>query len=268
MITIGLTGFTDHPELLSKREGLAEYAQTFPVVEIDSSAYGVPLSTTVTRWLSQVPRGFRFIVKATQTMTRHHPASRSELIDEFARFDSAFTPMLISGQLQTILFQFPPMFAATPANVRYLAQIRTWLPEVPLAVEFRHTSWFTEAMRASTLEVLRDNELANMVVDEPQTPTNSVPFLPVRTAGDTLYVRLHGRNQAGWLRGERAQRTNYDYSDEELGQLAAAVAGKSDNTVFIFNNNAGHAAARNALRLRDMLNLEFDNLAPQQLDLF
>lgn len=268
MITIGLSGFTDHPELLGKSGGLTAYARYFPVVEIDSTAYGLPRAAVVTNWLNQVPATFQFIVKATQQMTRHVTLDRAATIQAFAEFDEVFAPMISRGQMQTILFQMPPQFAATPANIRYLALIRQWLPDLAIAVELRHHSWFAPAMRDSTLTLLRDNQLENVVVDEPQAPNRSIPFVPELTAGDNLFVRLHGRNQAGWVSGERKERTNYDYTDSELLAIADATTKLAPNTTFIFNNNGDHAAARNALRLQELLGVEFDGLAPRQLDLF
>ncbi len=268
MITIGLAGFTDHPELLGRGEGLAEYAQTFPVIEIDSTAYGIRKQAVIQNWVNQVPPTFKFIIKASRLMTRHQQANRATLIQEFALFEDGLEPMIDRGQLATVLFQFPPYFAANAANARYLARLRQWLPEIPIAVELRHGSWFAPEMRQATLDLLRDAKLQNVAVDEPQTPNNSVPFVPELTAGDTLFVRLHGRNQAGWLSGEHKERTNYTYTVEELQTIVAATEGKAPNTLFIFNNNGDHAAFQNACDLQLLLGVTFTGLAPKQLDLF
>ena len=55
MISIGLTGFTDHPELLTDGGGLTEYAQNFPVVEIDTTAYGIRKQAVVANWQAHRP---------------------------------------------------------------------------------------------------------------------------------------------------------------------------------------------------------------------
>ncbi|WP_155286778.1 DUF72 domain-containing protein [Lacticaseibacillus zhaodongensis] len=268
MISIGLTGFTDHPELLTDGGGLTEYAQNFPVVEIDTTAYGIRKQQVVANWQAQVPAGFSFILKATRLMTQHQHANTATLIQEFALFADSLQPLVAEDQLRSVLFQFPPRFAASAKNVRYLARLREWLPTLPISIELRNSSWFAPSMRATTLETLRSAHLANVAVDEPQVGANSVPFVPELTAGDTLYVRLHGRNRSGWISGAVKERTNYDYSDEELRQIATDAAGKAENICYIFNNNAGHAAARNALRLQEILGVQFAGLAPKQLDLF
>ncbi|WDF82290.1 DUF72 domain-containing protein [Lacticaseibacillus pabuli] len=267
MIEIGVSGFTDHPDILSPRGGLAEYAQTFPVVEVDSTAYGIRKQSVMIGWRGLVPEGFRFIIKATNLMTQHQTADRATLIQEFALFADSIAPLIETEQLATILFQFPPRFGATARNVRYLAWIRELMPTLPIAVEFRNPSWFETGMRDSTLELLADSRMSNVAVDEPQTTGGSIPLVP-ETFGDTLFVRLHGRNRAGWASGERSERTNYDYSDDELREIATACAGVAQNVCYIFNNNAGHAAARNAQRLQELLGVEFNGLAPKQMSLF
>ncbi len=114
-----------------------------------------------------------------------------------------------------------------------------------------------------------------MIVDQPQTPNNSVPTIPLST-NDTLAIyRLHGRNYEGWL-GEslndwRAERTLYNYKKEELVEFATTVEtleSKTQEVCVIFNNNSGGHAAQNAFSLQDILDISFENLSPRQLDLF
>ncbi|WP_125572283.1 DUF72 domain-containing protein [Lacticaseibacillus songhuajiangensis] len=268
MISIGLTGFTDHPEITGKGGGLAEYAQNFPIVEIDTTAYGIRKRSVFADWRAQVPANFRFIVKATRLMTRHQHVNEATLIQEFALFADSIEPLVVAGQLEQVLFQFPPRFGANARNARYLAHLRKLLPTLPLGVELRNSSWFAPSMKASTLELLADAHITNFAVDEPQVPGGSIPFVPVPAYGDTLYVRLHGRNRQGWISGAREVRTDYDYSDEQLREIATACAGRAENICYIFNNNAGHAAAPNALRMQEILGVQFAGLAPKQLDLF
>lgn len=268
MIQIGLTGFTDHPDLLGRQGGLPVYAQTFPIVEVDSTAYGIPKRSVVRNWQTQVPPTFQFILKATRVMTRHQSVDRATLIQEVALFCDSLAPLVESGQLAGMLMQMPPHFGASAANVRYLTGMRQLMPNLPLLIEFRNPSWFTPDMKQTTLDLMTEARLTNVAVDEPQTPGNSIPFIPQLTTGDTLYVRLHGRNRAGWLSGQREQRTRYRYSDDELTEIATACAGQAENVCYIFNNNADHDAARDALRLQEILGVTFTGLAPKQMSLF
>lgn len=273
MIEVGLTAVAEHPSLAAngKASTLAELAAYFPVVEIDAGFYAVPRLTTVQRWLTQVPAGFRFIVKATQTITTHNRPELTAILADLAALKTAMAPLRESGQLAAVLLQWPPYFGVNPKNVRYLRWLRQQLPDWPLAVEFRNNSWYLPVYRESTLGLLRELGLIHVVVDEPQTASGSVPLVAEATA-DLTIMRLHGRNQAGWLANGpnwRGERTNYRYDDDALralGTVAKGLAGKQ--VIVIFNNNGGGDAAANALRFIALNGLHFDGLAPRQMGLF
>lgn len=111
--------------------------------------------------------------------------------------------------------------------------------------------------------------------DEPQAGSGSVPFVPIATHDQAL-VRIHGRNVHGWRNighGEnwRKVRFLYDYNEQELQQLSEQVRflnSQTEQVIVLFNNNSGGHAAKNAKRMQQMLQLEFENLAPKQLGLF
>ncbi|WP_010631271.1 DUF72 domain-containing protein [Sporolactobacillus vineae] len=92
--------------------------------------------------------------------------------------------------------------------------------------------------------------------------------------GDSVLIRLHGRNTAGWLNhgpNWQAVRCLYRYSAEEMDQLAgyvAALARRVQNSCILFNNNSGGAAADNARQLIGLLGLHYSGLASRQIDLF
>ena len=73
-ITMGMTTWTEHPVLIHDEQRpvrLDEYAQHFPVVEVDTFFYALPQISTIQNWLATVPPTFQFIVKANQKMTLH-----------------------------------------------------------------------------------------------------------------------------------------------------------------------------------------------------
>ncbi|MGH2189177.1 DUF72 domain-containing protein, partial [Enterococcus faecium] len=113
-----------------------------------------------------------------------------------------------------------------------------------------------------------------VIVDEPQIPTNPVPFYPYVTNPNLVLFRFHGRNAAGWLANDaewRKKRTLYHYNTQEIADLSEAVLKMSQEAKevgVIFNNNSGGDAAENALQMQKVLNLSYDDLNPKQLDLF
>ena len=61
------------------------------------------------------------------------------------------------------------------------------------------------------------------------------------------------------------------YNQEELQELADAVQtlNKQVSELYVvFNNNSEHDAFPNAKEMMEMLELEYEGLAPKQLDLF
>ena len=270
MINVGLTSVADHPELATRgnRSTFSDYAQHFPVLELDTTFYGLKPVEQVRHWQAQVPSGFQFIIKATRTMTKHEESA--DTVADFSKFNDMVAPLVASHQLQAVLCQFPPYFGVTAENVRYLQQLNRLLPDLPVAIEFRHPSWYLPAYRANTMALLQAAGNIQVIVDEAQTTSGSVPLVPIATNANLTMMRLHGRNPAWGRTGAKTtERTNYRYSQEELQQFGIIAQHlKSKNVTVIFNNNGGHDAAANAQSLIDLLGLDFPGLAPQQLDLF
>ncbi|API89668.1 hypothetical protein BKP56_10535 [Marinilactibacillus sp. 15R] len=278
MNTIGLTGWSDHPLItLEKSRKLENYSSYFPVVELDTSFYAIPPQKNISSWIEKTPDTFQFIPKAYKAMTQH-----KEWVEEFSSidqmfevFNQTFAPMLKENKIKAFLFQFPPYFDCTKQNVTYLRRVRKLMHDLPVAIEFRSQSWFTEQNKNKTLEFLRQLNFINVIVDQPQTPNNSVPTIPVSTNDSLSIYRLHGRNYGGWL-GEdikdwRSERTLYNYDKEELvdfSKTAKSLEKTSHEVCIIFNNNSGGHAASNALSLQEILGITFNNLSPRQLDLF
>ena len=80
-ILVGTSNWADHerfyPAALEKgarqREKLTYYARFFPIVEVDTTFYGIPRLSTVEGWLQRTPPGFRFNVKAYRSLTGRDP---------------------------------------------------------------------------------------------------------------------------------------------------------------------------------------------------
>lgn len=281
MITIGLTTWKEHPALIGGEERpvtLTEYAGRLPVVELDTPFYGIPRQSTVANWQAAVPDGFQYILKANQVMTRHdrqHPLEEAGITAAFDQFIMAIQPMVTAGKLMTVLFQFPPFFNRTTANIQYLRDVRLKMGKLPVAVEFRSPSWFeTPGMTADVMAYLQSLKLTNVTTDEPHNLNDGIPLVETVTTPELAVVRLHGRNAQGWFNQGadwRKTRTLYRYSEAELQDIAVLVkrvAQHAQQVCVIFNNNSAKDAAPNALRLQEILGLHWQNLAPQQLDLF
>ncbi len=282
MIYVGLTSWGDHPSLYfnestSSKYKLVDYSAHFPIVEVDSAFYAIPSVANVEKWCKETPASFRFVVKAYQGMTGHLREdlpfdTKNDMFDAFKEAIQAFHK---HGKLGLILFQFPPWFDCEPMNINYLRYIRQQLPNERIAIEFRNQTWFHTQMQDKTLQFLQEMRFIHTICDEPQAGVGSIPFVPEITHEDVL-IRMHGRNLFGWrnignTENWRKVRFLYDYSKEELMWLAEQIRlleKRARNIYVLFNNNSDYHAAPNAKALLALLNIEFKELSPKQLNIF
>ncbi|MBM7541982.1 DUF72 domain-containing protein [Amphibacillus cookii] len=283
MIYIGLTGWGDHyslyPADLKAKDKLAEYSSYFPTVEVDASFYAVQPIRNAEKWVNETPQSFRFVVKAYQGMTGHQ---RTELpypnkTEMFEAFKASLVPYIEADKLAMVLFQFPPWFDCKEEHILYLKYCKQRMDNIPVALEFRHQSWFAKSNREKTLAYMRTDNWIHTIADEPQAGDGSIPIVPVATNQQTTLIRFHGRNVHGWNRPKtkstnwREVRYLYNYNQAELlewKQRIKALEEQSQDIYLLFNNNSGGDAANNAQALQRMLGIGYQDLASQQLRLF
>jgi uncharacterized protein YecE (DUF72 family) len=292
-ILVGTTSWTEKtlvesgrfypPDVHSAEDRLRFYASRFPVVEVDSTYYGLPSSRNASLWAERTPDGFVFDVKAFRLFTQHQTLPDAlpkdiregldlskknlyykdmpeEILDElWARFRSALDPLRQSEKLGVVLFQFAPWFVYRPSSLELIAACAERLPGDRIAVEFRNKSWFAGKHLEETVAFEREHGFVHVVVDEPRGFPSSVPAVWEATSPDLAIVRLHGRNRATWAKKgiSTAERFNYLYSEEELQELAESVnglGGHARELHVLFNNCYRDNAQRNALDLQALMN--------------
>jgi uncharacterized protein YecE (DUF72 family) len=293
-ILVGTTSWTEKtlvesgrfypPDIHTAEARLRFYASQFPVVEVDSSYYGLPSSRNASLWAERTPDGFVFDIKAHRLFTQHQtppdalpkdirerlaPVAKknlyykdmpAEVLDElWSRFRSALDPLRSTGKLGVVLFQFAPWFVFRPSSLELIAACVERLPGDRIAVEFRNKSWFAERHADETIAFEREHGLIHVVVDEPQGFASSVPAVWEATSPDLAVVRLHGRNRTTWVKKgiSAAERFNYLYSSEELRELAGSVnrlRKHAKELHVLFNNCYRDNAQRNALDLQALMN--------------
>jgi uncharacterized protein YecE (DUF72 family) len=294
-LRVGTAGWTDRtllaagvfypPGVESPEERLRYYASRFPLVEVDSSYYGLPVRRNAELWAERTPDGFTFDIKAYALMTGHPtevarlpkvlrealPASIAsanrvyprdlppEIYDEvWSIFREAIEPLVASGKLGSVLLQYPQWFTPSSAARNALLEARDRLAGVACTIEFRNQRWFAESERGRTLAFLRDHALPYVIVDEPQGLPNSVPPIAAVTAPTLAVVRMHGRRDDMWNRRgvSVADKFRYLYDRDELASWVPRVlevAEKADETHVIFNNCYANYGTTNALEMSAML---------------
>lgn len=275
VIRVGTCAWADHEEYYPKglppSERLAYYARHFAIVEVDSSFYHLQPPKWYASWAEKTPEHFVFNVKAYGAMTRHHREPRpgeENLPEVFKRFEASIQPLREAGKLKALHFQFPPWFVRSAENKEWIHYCRDFFKDDLVAVEFRHNSWFQGAEGGETLAMLRRLKAVNVVCDEPQVGSGTVPAVVAVTDPRLSIVRYHGRNAGTWyMKAETtAQRFDYLYSRDELQAWVAPVReleAQADEVHLLMNNNRSNYAVRNALDLMDLLGLPVPERDPR-----
>ena len=270
--TCNWADFTEwYPRAMKPAERIGYYAQRFSVVEIDSTFYALMPRRNFEGWAAKTPDDFVFDVKAYRTLTRHGAAYEPGVRhadadpgydppeDDFQKFAYQIAPLREAGKLRAVLFQFPPWFKRSEANLEHIETCREYLPDHLLAVEFRHRSWLEPAVSDDTFRFLRDREIVYTIVDEPQIGSASAPPVVAVTNPALALLRFHGRNAETWyLKGAASsrERFNYLYSEEELAEWAPKieqVAQQAGEVHVLMNNNFASHALTNAQQFQQML---------------
>lgn len=277
MDAIGLTTWSEHPHLLPnlKKPALSDYAEVFPIVELDTFFYGLKAPSVTEKWALQVPEEFKFILKVPRELTWQTELAVNQTYEQlFQDFLKTIAPIQQWGKVGGILLQFPPDFTLTETTLNYLKFARKQLPKLPILLELRHRSWYRPEFQRSLVTLLRELQITIANIDEPDVGEESVPLVPLITTPQLSFWRFHGRNAENWAKkgfGSKKGRTLYRYSEPELVELAEKVQQVNrqvDRNYIIFNNNANFDAADNALRFSELLGLNYRAPGDEQLDLF
>ncbi len=275
----------------SAEERLAFYAGTFPVVEVDATYYALPSARVAQAWVDRTPPDFVFDAKAHALMTgqptevkrlpkdirtalpaelaakprlyaRDLPA---ELRDEVWRmFLEGLEPLRQSGQLGSILLQFPRWFFPTSDNREVILEARNRLGDIKSAVELRSETWFNEKNLDRTMRFLREYKIPFVMVDGPQGLRSSVPPIAAVTSPDLAIVRFHGRRVETWeAKGiPVVERFRYLYTDEELAEWLPRIREAAEDARemhILMNNCYANYGSTNARELAAMLEAELQS---------
>lgn len=290
MISVGISSWTEPtlvsssfypPEATTAEARLRFYASKFPMVEVDSTFYAIPNEKTARLWVERTPADFVFHAKAYALLTQHPttparlPKDLREKIRQkganvyfgdlgpreketvWDRFRDGLQPLHDAGKLGAVVFQFPKWFLPSPVSYRFMEDIREWLPDFRIAVEFRQESWMKEVRRERVLTFLKDHSFTYVVVDEPQGFPSSVPPVVAATAPLAL-VRFHGRNRETWEKKgiSTAEKFRYLYDRAELEAWLPGLremAKQAKEVHAVMNNCYADYAVRNAEDLAGLL---------------
>lgn len=296
-ILVGTASWTDKtlvacgrfypPECRTAEERLRFYARQFPLVEVDSSYYGMPTPQNARLWAERTPGDFVFNVKAFRLFTGHQAPVAAlhrdlqqalgpdvprtlyyadlpgEIRDElWRRFREALAPLQAAGKLGAVHFQFAPWLLRNRESMAHVEHCVQRMQGFLLAAEFRHATWFHGEHLERTLAWERALGVAHTVVDSPQGFANCVPCVWDVTHPELAVVRLHGRNKETWNRkgpAASSARFDYRYGADELAAMLPEIehlATQARQVHVVFNTNNEDQGQVGAAMLRALLRVK------------
>jgi uncharacterized protein YecE (DUF72 family) len=235
---------------------------------------------SVARWADQTPDGFSFDIKLHRLLSRH--AGKVDSLPDKLRGEAEFAsrgrvrltprleralldqtlegiaPLVEAGKLGAFLLQLSPSFEPRKHVLSELDELVDHLAPHPVAIEFRHRAWVRGEQLERTLGHLEAIGAVFVCVDAPRgRQITLLPPIDAVTNGRLAYLRAHGRNAEGWVRGKSvAERFGWVYSDGELEEIHARVERLAEavpTVRLMFNNNKGADAPHAAERFRELV---------------
>ncbi len=194
-------------------------------------------------------------VASKRSLYPHH-LDPDALEEVWARFVDALAPLRRAGKLGAVLLQYPSWFVPKRDNRDELARARERLGDLPVCVEFRTPGWLSTRDRDRTVALLRDLDLALVVVDAPKV--SKLKTVLTTTSDDLAVVRFHGRADDTWnaRTGSAAERFRYLYSKRQLQAWRPRLeelASEAREVHALMNNCYRDHGVRNAAELQQLV---------------
>lgn len=189
-----------YPSDLPNSRFLEHYSGVFDTVEINNTFYRFPSASILEGWREGTPPTFRFSIKANQGITHK---GRLKDVEELTR-DFVERCHVLEDKLAVILFQLPPYLRRDDDRLGAFLDILP--PEGRYAFEFRHQSWFDDAV----MEQLRQAGAALCIsesekLDTPRAVTANFAYLRLRK---DEYEDAELRDWATWIDDRLAEGTD------------------------------------------------------------
>ena len=213
-----------YPKSVPQRAWLEFYADRFQTVESNNAFYMLPKPETFKAWADRTPDDFVMAVKANRYLT--HIKRLRDPAEPVERFVANATKL--GRKLGPILVQLPPNLKADLDSLD--ETLRRFGKVAPIAVEFRHDSWWTDETRS----LLERHSAALCLADR-----NSKPVTALWKTTDWCYLRFH----------EGAANPHPCYGRTSLRTWAERIAevwGPDADVWVYFNNDPIGCALRDA----------------------
>lgn len=169
------------------KDELQYYSSQFNCIELNATFYRIFPSDTYEKWYDKTPEGFKFFPKMTNEVSHLRRLNDQvyPVVDRYLEVTA-----LLREKMGTIFLQMHNNF--NPKNWdRVVRFVEYWPKEFPLAMEFRHTDWFTDETVAQELyHLLEENNIANVLVDT----AGRRDLMHMRLTNNEAFIRYVGAN--------------------------------------------------------------------------
>eukprot|EP00928_Gymnodinium_smaydae_P098918 TRINITY_DN930_c1_g1_i1.p1 TRINITY_DN930_c1_g1~~TRINITY_DN930_c1_g1_i1.p1 ORF type:complete len:360 (-),score=43.78 TRINITY_DN930_c1_g1_i1:178-1257(-) len=234
------------------------FQENLSIVELNSSFYGTPSSSTVRNWKQRSAKGFAMSWKVVKSVTHEGRMDSNAAISSLQHFLNR-AKELGSEHLAVLLFQCPRTLRVDAAQIDALHEaIQESGVSCRVAVEVRHPECeldqkFLDALKARNWAFVIHPDSVGRATARPRHDDGQTlgygKLEPLRTdliTADFVYIRLHGDNDEH----------TYRYSEDELKAHAEQIhrwrSAGLDVYCFFLNDDAKAAMPQNAVRMRQL----------------
>jgi uncharacterized protein YecE (DUF72 family) len=214
---------SEYPVEFAGASRLTYYASLFSSVEINATFYKMPKSSTIEKWEVSVPDDFRFTFKLPKGVTHARELQfSSEEVEQFIE-----TVDRVGNKKGCLLVQLPPKLGREYEEelTGLLECLKDNAHDWMIAVEFRHSSWNTQAV----YRLLQIYGIGMVEHDLLKCPSPKI-----ERAESFIYLRFHGPE-------ERYAGSYDDVILENYAKRIVAWIKEGKEVYAYFNNTMGDA---------------------------
>lgn len=169
------------------KDELKYYASQFNSIELNATFYRIFPIDQYQKWYDKTPADFKFFPKITNEVSHLNRLNSNvyPILDRYLQATST-----LKEKLGTIFLQLHTNFDTKEWD-KVVQFVKYWPKEFKLAIEFRHSHWFSNTTIAQEMYyLLQENNIANTIVDT----AGRRDLLHMRLTNNEAFVRFVGAN--------------------------------------------------------------------------
>lgn len=170
------------------KDELSYYSTQFNCIELNATFYKMPDFKQVETWKNKTPAGFKFFPKVTDLISHYRRLiDVQEPLENFCNAISVF-----EEKLGMVFLQLHDNFSPKDFN-RLKSVLENFPKEIPLAVEVRNQTWFSDRKVSKEYgDLLEKLHISNIIVDT----AGRRDMLHMRLTNSQAFIRYVGANHA------------------------------------------------------------------------